>query len=58
MKNFESSKDKDRQVDIISVAVPDEIKEQFAEFSQIDKMPQGCAVIGGVAAEICENWGK
>ena len=50
MKNFEKSR-KERQ-EIIKHRVPEEIKDLYPVFSEIDKMPKGCAVIGGAARSL------
>ena len=53
MKNFEKSKNKERErQEIITQKVPENIKDLYPIFSEIDKMPKGCAVIGGAARSL------
>lgn len=54
MKNFESSKNKER-IQTVKFEVPQEVKEQFPVFAEIDKMPEGCAVIGGAARSLASS---
>lgn len=49
MKNFEL---KAEQKEIISQKFPENIKEIYPIFEDIDKMPKGCAVIGGAARNL------
>ena len=49
MKNFEF---KAERKEIISQKVPEKVKEIYPIFKDIDKMPKGCAVIGGAARNL------
>lgn len=49
MKNFEF---KAERKEIISQKIPENIKEIYPIFEDIDKMPKGCAVIGGAARNL------
>lgn len=51
MENFEKEKPKEK-LEVIKISVPEEIKAQFLEYRQIDKLPDGCAVIGGAARSL------
>ena len=51
MENFKKKFEKER-IEIISQEVPQEIKDLNPIYSQIDKMPKGCAVIGGAARSL------
>jgi hypothetical protein len=51
MENYKRKFEKER-IEIISQEVPQEIKDLNPIYSQIDKMPKGCAVIGGAARSL------
>ena len=51
MENYKKKFEKER-IEIISQEVPQEIKDLNPVYSQIDKMPKGCAVIGGAARSL------
>ena len=51
MENYKKKFEKER-IEIISQEVPQEIKDLNPIYSQIDKMPKGCAVIGGAARSL------
>ena len=51
MENYKKKFEKER-IEIISQEVPQEIKDLSPIYSQIDKMPKGCAVIGGAARSL------
>ena len=51
MENYKKKFEKER-IEIISQEVPQEIKALNPIYSQIDKMPKGCAVIGGAARSL------
>lgn len=51
MEKYKKKFEKER-IEIISQEVPQEIKDLNPIYSQIDKMPKGCAVIGGAARSL------
>ena len=51
MENYKKKFEKER-IEITSQEVPQEIKDLNPIYSQIDKMPKGCAVIGGAARSL------